>query len=200
MEYSKAKLKSNGDKSFPYFNPFSVGNMSGKCLPTRTLLLLSFIHIFISITGSEVIPNSTQYYSRPPSQPNHRLKVYKQLMPCFLVCYFLPNIWRTQKIWLLSIKRIKCNAVFWYLVTLGRWAGNGHTEYNCKLCSWYLFMLADLKRHQRSVCCCCEQRLPWCWTEEAAPWISQQLGLLVFHITVWFCVLHCVGVGSAYWR
>jgi len=24
--------------------------------------------------------------------------------------------------------------------------------------------------------------LPWCWTEEAAPWISQQLGLLVFHI------------------
>jgi hypothetical protein len=36
--------------------------------------------------------------------------------------------------------------------------------------------------HQRRDRSCCEQRLPWCWTEEAAPWISQQLGLLVLHI------------------
>jgi len=35
---------------------------------------------------------------------------------------------------------------------------------------------------QRRDCCCYEQRLPWWWTEEAAPWISQQLGLSVFHI------------------
>jgi len=33
-----------------------------------------------------------------------------------------------------------------------------------------------------------------------APWISQQLGQLVFHIAVWFWVLHCFGIGSAYWR
>jgi len=26
------------------------------------------------------------------------------------------------------------------------------------------------------------KRLPWCWAEEAAPWISQQLGFLEFHI------------------
>ena len=43
-------------------------------------------------------------------------------------------------------------------------------------------MLAGLERHQSIDCCGCEQRLPWCWTKEAAPWISQQLGLLVFHI------------------
>ena len=42
-------------------------------------------------------------------------------------------------------------------------------------------MLADLKRHQRIDCCCYEQRLPWCWTEEAEPLISQELGLLAFH-------------------
>ena len=44
-------------------------------------------------------------------------------------------------------------------------------------------MLAGLDRHQRWVCCGCIQRLPWCWTEEAAPWKSQQLAqLLILHI------------------
>jgi len=49
-----------------------------------------------------------------------------------------------------------------------------------------------MKRHQRRACCGYEQRLPWCQTEEAAPWISQQLGLLVFHIagTV-LCIALC---------
>jgi len=28
--------------------------------------------------------------------------------------------------------------------------------------------------------------------------LSQQLGLMVFHIAVWFCLLHCADVGSAY--
>ena len=48
-------------------------------------------------------------------------------------------------------------------------------------------MLAGLERHQTMDCCGYEQRLPWCWTEEAAHWISQQLELLVFHIAgvVW---------------
>ena len=60
-------------------------------------------------------------------------------------------------------------------------------------------MLAGLERQQWRDYCDYEQRLPWCRTEEAAPWISQQLGLLVFHIAVLFCVLHCVDVDSAYW-
>jgi len=48
-------------------------------------------------------------------------------------------------------------------------------------------MLAGLERHQRRVFCGCVRRLPWCWTEEAAPWISQQLRLVVLHIA-------CVGL------
>jgi len=55
-------------------------------------------------------------------------------------------------------------------------------------------MLADMKRHQRRDCCCCVQRMPWCWTEEAAPWISQQLGLLVFHVACMILVI------ALYWR
>jgi hypothetical protein len=43
-------------------------------------------------------------------------------------------------------------------------------------------MLAGLRRHQRRECCGYEQRLPCCWTEEAAPWLSQQLGLAVFRV------------------
>jgi hypothetical protein len=30
MAYSKAKLKSNGDRASPYFRPFSIGNVSDK--------------------------------------------------------------------------------------------------------------------------------------------------------------------------
>ena len=44
-------------------------------------------------------------------------------------------------------------------------------------------ILAGLERHQTRDCSGCEQRLPWCWTKEAAPCISQQLLVLVFHIT-----------------
>jgi len=41
-------------------------------------------------------------------------------------------------------------------------------------------MFAEQKSHQKIKCSGYEQILPSCWTEEAAPWISQQLGLLVF--------------------
>jgi len=43
-------------------------------------------------------------------------------------------------------------------------------------------MLAGLERHEWRDCCGCEQRLIWCWTEKAGPWISQQLRFLVLHI------------------
>ena len=48
-------------------------------------------------------------------------------------------------------------------------------------------MLADVEKHRNRAGFGYQHRLPWCWTEEAAPWISQQLGLLVFHIVgvVW---------------
>jgi len=51
MTYSTAKLKSNGDKASPYFETFLIGNMSDKCLPTQTLLYISFRHVFISLTS-----------------------------------------------------------------------------------------------------------------------------------------------------
>ena len=64
-------------------------------------------------------------------------------------------------------------------------------------------MLAGLERHHRRYCCGYEQMLPWCWIEDAACWISQQLGLLVFHIAClvlsiapcwcWQCLLAVVG-------
>jgi len=50
--------------------------------------------------------------------------------------------------------------------------------------------LADMEMNKRIDSCCYEQRLPWCWTEEAAPCISQQLGLLEFHIA-------CIVLGIA---
>jgi len=81
-----------------------------------------------------------------------------------------------------------------------QFTASGRTDCTVNLWRSDCCMLAGLERHQRLGCCSCEQKLPWCWTEEAALWISQQLGLLLLHIAVWFCVLHCVAVGSTYWR
>jgi hypothetical protein len=47
MAYSKAKLKSSGDKASLYFIPVWIGNLSDKCLPIRTLMYVSFKHILI---------------------------------------------------------------------------------------------------------------------------------------------------------
>ena len=48
MTYSKAKLKSNGDRASPCFKPFLIGNLSDKFLPTRPLLKLNN---YMKITG-----------------------------------------------------------------------------------------------------------------------------------------------------
>ena len=58
MAYSKAKLRSNGDRASPCSNPFLIGNMSEKFLPTRNQLNVSVRHNFISLTGFMEIPNS----------------------------------------------------------------------------------------------------------------------------------------------
>jgi predicted DNA repair protein MutK len=79
--------------------------------------------------------------------------------------------------------------MFW----AGDWTGQQQvTVLNILQIVWHLVccMFAVLDRHQRIDCCGCEQRLQCCWTEEAAPWISQQLGSLVFHIA-------CVVMGVA---
>jgi hypothetical protein len=51
MAYSKAKLKSNGDKASPYFKPFWTGKLSDKCLSIRILLYVSVKHILIGLTN-----------------------------------------------------------------------------------------------------------------------------------------------------
>ena len=52
-----ANLKSNGNRT-SYFKPFLIGNMSGKFLPTWTLLYVSVRHILIILAGFMGIPNS----------------------------------------------------------------------------------------------------------------------------------------------
>ena len=58
MAYYTAKLKGNGDKASPFFKQFLIGNTWDKLLPTRTLLYVSFRHIFISLTSFTRIRNS----------------------------------------------------------------------------------------------------------------------------------------------
>ena len=53
MAYSRAKPKSNDNKASPCFKPFLIGNMSDKCLLTRTLVKVLLRHIFISLTSSK---------------------------------------------------------------------------------------------------------------------------------------------------
>jgi hypothetical protein len=40
MAYSKAKLKSNGDKASPCFRPFWTGKLSDKCLSIWTFICI----------------------------------------------------------------------------------------------------------------------------------------------------------------
>jgi len=51
---------------------------------------------------------------------------------------------------------------------------------HCKICG-IIFVDSPGQTSEHRLLCLCT-RLPWCWTEEEAPWISQQLGFLVFHI------------------
>jgi hypothetical protein len=58
MVYSKAKLKSSGDRVSPCFKPLLIGNMSDRFLRTWTLLYVSVRHVFISLTCFMRIPDS----------------------------------------------------------------------------------------------------------------------------------------------
>jgi hypothetical protein len=56
MEFSKAKLKSTGDRTSPSFKTFLIGNMSDKFSSNRSLLYISDKHIFIILTSFMGIP------------------------------------------------------------------------------------------------------------------------------------------------
>src|SRR5215813_8574086 len=78
MAYSKAKLKSNGDRASPSFKPFLIRNVSDKFLPTRTLLYVSVRHIFISLTSFLGIPNSVRIPCSVSSVKCEKAHVYFQ--------------------------------------------------------------------------------------------------------------------------
>ena len=60
--YSKAELKNDGDKASPCFKAFLIGNMSDKCLLSRTPLQISFRRTFISLTSFMGIPDSMRMF------------------------------------------------------------------------------------------------------------------------------------------
>jgi hypothetical protein len=87
---------------------------------------------------------------------------------------------------------MKFNVVCWQLDILGRRLSGVKRKWPYWIelciglhCDWW--MLTGLERQKWRDYCGYEQRLTWCWTEKAAPWMSQQLGLLLFHIAcmVW---------------
>jgi len=71
--YSKAKLKSNGDKESPCFKQFVIENMWDKFLTTQNLLWVSFRHILLVTPVSEGYHTQWGYFTGPPSQMNHLL-------------------------------------------------------------------------------------------------------------------------------
>ena len=64
--------------------------MSNKCLPTRTLLYVSFRHIFINLTSflGDTKPNENIIQDLFPNWIISFLKVYKELTHCFVVFPF----------------------------------------------------------------------------------------------------------------
>jgi hypothetical protein len=65
MAYSKAKLKSSGDKASPRFRPFYIGTFSNKCLLILALPYVSFEYVSINFTSFMGAPNSVnvvQYF------------------------------------------------------------------------------------------------------------------------------------------
>jgi hypothetical protein len=71
VAYSKAKLKSSGDKAPPYIRTFWTEKLSDKWFPIWTLLYISFKHILINLTGfmgtlnSMRILYSTYFLTKP---------------------------------------------------------------------------------------------------------------------------------------
>jgi hypothetical protein len=60
MAYSKAKLKSSGDKASHCFRSVWIGKLSDKGLPIQTLLYVSFKHILTSPSSFMGNPNSVR--------------------------------------------------------------------------------------------------------------------------------------------
>ena len=93
-------MKSNDDKASPCFKPLLTGNMSDKRLNTRTLLQVSFKHIFIILTSSKGIPNSRVLYKTSLLTES---QVFSKSTNSWWIAssysHFFSSIWRMQGIW-----------------------------------------------------------------------------------------------------
>jgi hypothetical protein len=101
MAYSKAKLKSSGDRTSPWFRPFWIGKLSDKCLPIQTLLYVSFKHILINLTSFMGTPNSMRilYKTSLLTESWAFLKSMNSWCTVSLYSHFFSSIWRMQKMW-----------------------------------------------------------------------------------------------------
>jgi hypothetical protein len=96
MTHSPAKFKVNKDN---FFKPFLMGNMSHKCLPTGLCCHFHSGTFLLVLPVSQGNQTQWEYYtSLHPNWITGFLKVYKQLMHCFIVFSFFLIRWR-QNIW-----------------------------------------------------------------------------------------------------
>jgi hypothetical protein len=101
MAYSKATLKSSGDRTSPCFRLFWIRKLSDKCLPIRTLLYVQFKYILVTLTSFMGTSNSMRILY------NTSLFTESYVFPkpmnswCTVSLYFsfFSSIRRMQKIW-----------------------------------------------------------------------------------------------------
>jgi len=125
MTYSKAKLKSNGDRASPCFKPFLIGNLSDNFLPTRTLLYVSVRHIFISLTSFLGIPNSIRilYKTSLLTESYAFSKSIKSWCTASLYSHFFSSICRMQNIWSV-VDLLRLNPHWWSPIILSEYGLN----------------------------------------------------------------------------
>jgi hypothetical protein len=86
MAYSKAKLKSSGDKASPCFRPVWIGKLSDKCLPIRTSNNCTKEIIRIHASGS-LCQMTSKGNMTTAAFINwiHHLSKYKVAEPCLII-------------------------------------------------------------------------------------------------------------------
>jgi hypothetical protein len=57
---SRARLGGGGGGASPCSGPFWMGEVTDECLPLRTLLYVSFMHVLVSLDSFRGAPNSTE--------------------------------------------------------------------------------------------------------------------------------------------
>jgi len=101
MAYSKANLKSNGNKESPCFRPYWIGNASDTFLSTWSLLQVLFKYISTGLTSFIGIPNSTGTLYNT-SLFTELQAFSKSINNCYTIplhSYLFFSIWQMQNMW-----------------------------------------------------------------------------------------------------